>query len=128
MNSTIIDASRPILAACLPSIPAVGQPIRRPLLITRPKVLTLAPCKGLEASAKTAKETSASPKSYATQFDEVAGSPQGPKPAKLGRWTPEEKQRFIDGKYLSKTDDFQIYIITNFGQKFHKIPKFKFEG
>lgn len=86
VNSTI-GVARPILAS---SIPKVGLQVIKPLIVSKPRV------EALEASAVTAKESCVSPKSCATQ-DKIT-----PAAAKLGRWTPQEKNKFVEGKYSNR--------------------------
>jgi hypothetical protein len=96
------------------------QPVRRPLLIIRPRISNLSKAltpdftkTHIQASAQTAKE-SESPKSYTIlSANNEKSEDTKNKPAKLGRWTPEEKQKFIDGKskfqfLYSKKDNIQI--------------------
>ena len=80
VNSTIGGPS-PILASSLHKSPLQ---VIKPLLITKPKIPKM---EAIETSALTAKESSASPKSYTSQKENTVT----PKTAKLGRWTPDEK-------------------------------------
>ena len=80
MNSTI-GGPGPILTSHMQK---GGLYVIKPLLITKPRTPKIDP---IETSAVTAKESSASPKSYTSEKE----NPVTQKTAKLGRWTSLEK-------------------------------------
>ena len=80
VNSTI-GGPGPILASSLQKTPLQ---VIKPLLVTKPKIQKI---EAIETSAITAKESSASPKSYTSEKENLVTQ----KTAKLGRWTPDEK-------------------------------------